>query len=95
MIPGTPAKVATRLNSHGAFELAGQGLSPHLPGAPAAIQASVTTGMHAAFVSGLHTSLTVGGVIALAAALLALAARPGSGAPTEPAARAERTRVVL
>ena len=91
---GTPATVATSLDSHGAVELAGQGLAPHLSGAPAALQASVTTGMHAAFVSGLHTSLTVGGIIALAAALLALAARPGSGARSEPAARTERARVV-
>jgi hypothetical protein len=44
--------------------------------------------MHAAFVSGPHTSLTVGGIIALAASVFALAARSGSGA------RAERARVV-
>ena len=84
---GTPVTVATALNSHGVVELAGQGLTAHLRGAPAALQASVTTGMHAAFVSGLHTSLAIGGAIALAAALLALAARPGA------AERAERVHV--
>ena len=75
---GTPVSVATTLDSHGVVELAGQGLTAHLRGAPAALQASVTTGMHAAFVSGLHTSLAIGGAVALAAALLALAARPGA-----------------
>ena len=88
MAAGTPAAVARTLDSHAAVELAGQGLAPHLPRVPAALQASVTTGMHAAFVSGLHMSLTVGGIIALAASVLALAARSGSGA------RAERARVV-
>jgi hypothetical protein len=84
----TPAVVARTLDSHAAVELAGQGLAPHLPRVPATLRASVTTGMHATFVSGLHTSLTVGGIIALAASVLALAARSGSGA------RTERARVV-
>jgi len=77
---GTPNVVASKLDLPGVVQLAGQGLSVRVPGAPASIQSSVAAGMHAAFVSGLHASLFVGAVIAFCAAALALAVRRGANA---------------
>ncbi|HVW45596.1 MAG TPA: MFS transporter [Solirubrobacterales bacterium] len=72
---GVPAATATELG--GAKELVGQGVAPSLPGAPAQVQAAVVSGSHEAFMIGLHTSMLIGAVLALAAAAGALFVRPG------------------
>ncbi len=77
---GAPASVASKLGAAGAAQLAGQGIAPTVPHAPGSLQLAVTAGTHAAFVSGLHTALTVGAVIAFVAAALALLARRGANA---------------
>jgi len=66
---GVPAPLAHQLE--GAAELVGQGQAP-VQGVPADLQSAVVTGSHEAFMTGLHTSMLVGGILALAAAALAL-----------------------
>jgi EmrB/QacA subfamily drug resistance transporter len=77
---GVPTALAKQLE--GAKELVGQGAAP-VQGVPAKLQGAVVSGSHEAFMAGLHTSMLVGGVLALAAAGAALFVRrtenPGVG----------------
>lgn len=66
---GVPAALADQLQ--GAKELVGQGQAP-LQGVPANLQEAVTLGSHEAFLAGFHTSMLVGGILALLAAVAAL-----------------------
>jgi EmrB/QacA subfamily drug resistance transporter len=66
---GVPSAVAKHLE--GAKELVGQGQAP-VEGVPAKLQAAVTSGSHEAFLAGFHTSMLVGGILALLAAAAAL-----------------------
>ena len=66
---GVPAAVARQLE--GAKELVGQGQAP-VQSIPANLRSAVVTGSHEAFMAGLHTSMLVGGILALAAAAAAL-----------------------
>jgi EmrB/QacA subfamily drug resistance transporter len=66
---GVPSNLAKQLE--GAKELVGQGAAP-TQGVPANLQSAVVTGSHEAFMAGLHTSMLVGGILALAAAAAAL-----------------------
>jgi hypothetical protein len=75
---GTPPALARQLASPGAQQLVAQGGAPAVRSLPAHIQAAIVTGSHDAFMTGLHTSLTVGAIIALAAAVLALFVRRGA-----------------
>ena len=79
---GVPAGTAHRIASSGAKQLVGQGAVPPVPGASARVRAAVATGSHQAFMTGLHTSMVVAGVLAFAAAALALLVRPGREAAT-------------
>lgn len=79
---GTPSDVANRLT--GSTELVSQGVAPTVDGASDSVQAAVDAGSHAAFITGLHTSLIVAGSATLVAALLSLLVRRGAsteGAP--------------
>jgi EmrB/QacA subfamily drug resistance transporter len=66
---GVPNAVARQLE--GAKELVGQGQAP-FQGAPANLQAAIASGSHEAFLAGFHTSMLVGGILALGAAAAAL-----------------------
>jgi predicted MFS family arabinose efflux permease len=72
---GVPAAAAHQLR--GAKELVGQGVAPTVGGASAHLQAAVVAGSHEAFMTGLHTSMTVGAVLALIAAVAALFVQRG------------------
>lgn len=67
---GVPSSLASKLT--GAKELIGQGVAPQVPHASAQLQAAVTSASHDAFMTGLHSSMTVGAVLALLAAFAAL-----------------------
>jgi EmrB/QacA subfamily drug resistance transporter len=87
---GVPAEVARGLE--GAKELVGQGAAPPVPGASAQLQAAVTAGSHEAFIAGFQTSMLIGAILTLAAAVAALfvsgktaaAAGAEAGASPEP-----------
>jgi EmrB/QacA subfamily drug resistance transporter len=68
----------------GAKEFISQGVAPVPKGTPAATAAAITTGSHAAFMSGLHVALVVAGVISLAGAVLAPFIRRGHQEPATP-----------
>jgi MFS family permease len=53
-------------------------LLPVVPHVPGHIQAAIVSGSHQAFMTGLHTSLTVAAITALAVAALALFVRRGA-----------------
>jgi EmrB/QacA subfamily drug resistance transporter len=78
---GTPAPVAAKLAP--AKELIAQGVAPSIPGAPTPLSAAIAQGSHAAFMTGLHTSLIVAAIAAATGAVLALFVRRGEnpGAP--------------
>lgn len=65
---GVPAPVARRFLA--AKQLVAQGLAPHVPGAPAPLQAAVTGASHGAFMSGLHLALAVAAAVCLVTAAL-------------------------
>jgi hypothetical protein len=67
---GTPEPVATKL-AH-ARELIAQGVAPSIPGAPMSLSATIAEGSHAAFMTGLHTSLVVAAIASAVGAVLAL-----------------------
>lgn len=67
---GTPAPVASQLK--GSTDYVAQGVAPTMPGASPAVQASITSGSHEAFMAGLHTSMEVGIVAAVLGAGLSL-----------------------
>jgi EmrB/QacA subfamily drug resistance transporter len=66
--------------------LIAQGVVPVPPGAPASVAAAFTNGAHAAFMDGLHLSMLVGAVVALAGALIGLIVRRGHSPTSAPAA---------
>ena len=96
---GVPAPLARHLVA--AKQLVAQGLAPHLPKAPAPLQGAVTSGSHAAFMSGLHLALAVAAAVCLATAALGVfvtrpdpelpSEKPPSGAPIRSAAPVEGT----
>jgi EmrB/QacA subfamily drug resistance transporter len=65
---GVPSALASQLQ--GAKELVGQGQAP-TQGVPAKFTEAVVTGSHEAFLAGFHTSMLVGGILALLAAIAA------------------------
>ena len=77
---GTPEPVAAKLAP--AKELIAQGVAPSIPGAPP-LSAAIAQGSHAAFMTGLHTSLIVAAIAAATGAVLALFVRRAEipGAP--------------
>ena len=68
-----PAPVAGEL--HAAKELVAQGVTPPVPGAPAALTEAIVHGSHQAFMAGLHTSVVVAAGAAVIGAVLALFVR--------------------
>jgi hypothetical protein len=72
---GTPAPLAQKLTA--AKELIGQGAVPTVPGASATLRSAITEGSHNAFMTGLHTSMVVAALAALAGAALALLVKRG------------------
>ncbi|HEY0808463.1 MAG TPA: MFS transporter [Pseudonocardiaceae bacterium] len=72
---GTPAPIAAQLS--GTKDFVAQGIAPVPPGAPAPLASAITNGSHLAFMDGFHTSLTVGAIVALVAAVGALVVRKG------------------
>jgi predicted MFS family arabinose efflux permease len=72
---GTPELVAAKLGP--AKQLVAQGVAPSIPGAPAQLSAAIAGGSHTAFMTGLHTSLTVAAIGAGVGAVLALFVRRG------------------
>lgn len=65
---GVPTPLARRFLA--AKQLVAQGLAPHVPGAPAPLQAAFTTASHQAFISGLHLALAVAAGVCLVTAVL-------------------------
>jgi MFS family permease len=72
---GTPAAVTAKLTA--AKDLVAQGVSPAVPGMPAALAHAVAHGSHNAFMVGLHASMVVAAVAAAIGAVLALFVRRG------------------
>ncbi|MFI6456856.1 hypothetical protein ACIBF6_35515 [Streptosporangium amethystogenes] len=67
---GTPAPLARELA--GAESGVAQGVAPVSASMSEALRAAVTEGSHQAFVNGLHTSLTITGVLCVIGALVAV-----------------------
>ncbi|MGE4123271.1 MAG: MFS transporter, partial [Solirubrobacterales bacterium] len=67
---GVPTELSRSLED--SKELVAQGVVPPVAGASAQLQAAIASGSHEAFMSGLHTSMLVGAVLALMAAVGAL-----------------------
>jgi EmrB/QacA subfamily drug resistance transporter len=67
---GVPAPVAAQLSA--GRELVAQGVTPPVPGAPAALAHAIATGSQNAFMAGLHTSVMVAAGAAVVGAVLAL-----------------------
>lgn len=63
-----------------------QGLAPVPKGASAKLADAVTAGSHAAFMSGLHTTMLVAGIVALAGAAMGPLLRPRQGSGDAPEA---------
>lgn len=72
---GTPAPVAAKLTA--AKELVAQGVSPTIPGMPAALAHAVVEGSHSAFMVGLHAAMVVAAAAAVIGAVLAMFVRRG------------------
>jgi predicted MFS family arabinose efflux permease len=67
---GTPGPIAAKLS--GAKELVAQGVAPRFAGLPQQVSTAVTEGSHAAFMSGLHSAMTVAAAVAGIGAVSAL-----------------------
>ncbi|WP_343600420.1 MFS transporter [Mycobacterium sp.] len=80
---GIPAPVAATFGP--AKELVAQGVAPTVPGTPAPLAAAVARGSHEAFMTGLHTSMTVAAATAALGAVLALFVRRGPNPADAPA----------
>jgi EmrB/QacA subfamily drug resistance transporter len=74
---GVPGGLARQLARKGA--VVSQGLAPVPPGASAKLAEAITDGSHAAFMTGLHTTVLVAGLVALFGAALGPLIRPGGG----------------
>jgi len=79
---GVPSELARELSTQGAT--VSQGLSPIPAGTSAHIAAAITQGSHAAFMSGLHTTMFVAGFVALVGAALGPLVRSSSGSGQSP-----------
>jgi MFS family permease len=80
---GVPSTAANQMLQ--AKEFVSQGVAPVPKGTPAAAAQAITSGSHAAFMSGLHVALLVAVIISLAGAFLAPFIRRGNS----PAAQVE------
>jgi EmrB/QacA subfamily drug resistance transporter len=78
---GVSHALAARLAHDGAT--VSQGLAPVPKGASGTLAHAVTAGSHAAFMSGLHTTMLVAGVVALAGAAMGPLLRSGKGPDDE------------
>jgi EmrB/QacA subfamily drug resistance transporter len=85
---GVPAALAKRLAQKGAE--VSQGLAPVPPGTTPKVAAAITRGSHGAFMTGLHTTMLVAGIVALiGAALGPLIRSKRSGSGPAPVTRRE------
>jgi EmrB/QacA subfamily drug resistance transporter len=75
---GLPPVIARQFDT--AKEYVAQGVAPVPAGTPAPIAHAITTGSHLAFMSGFTTSLVIGSIVALVAAIGALGVRRGENA---------------
>ena len=74
---GVPHVLAQRLAHQGA--VVSEGLAPVPAGASGKLAGAITEGSHAAFMTGLHTTMLVAGFVALAGAALGPLIRPKRG----------------
>ena len=72
-----PPLTAAQLS--GAKAAVSVGIAPVSPGLPAPVVRTITSVAHATFASGMHAAFLVGAAVALAAALIALLTRRGTG----------------
>jgi EmrB/QacA subfamily drug resistance transporter len=79
---GVPHDLTQRLLHEGA--VVSQGLAPVPDGAPGKLAEAITAGSHAAFMTGLHTTMLVAGFVALAGAAMGPLLRP-HGSPGDEA----------
>jgi len=77
---GVPAELARQVAAK-SNEVA-QGLVPVEPGTSRAIVQAITDASHQAFMSGLHATMVVGGVMCVVGAILGLFMRPSKDATT-------------
>ncbi len=73
---GVPHQLTQRLIHDGA--IVSQGLAPVPHGAPPKLADAITAGSHAAFMTGLHTTMLVAGFVALIGAAMGPLLRPPS-----------------
>jgi EmrB/QacA subfamily drug resistance transporter len=73
---GVPRALTQRLLQEGA--IVSQGRAPVPKGAPTKLADAITAGSHAAFMTGLHTTMVVAGFVALAGAAMGPLLRPTS-----------------
>jgi hypothetical protein len=78
---GVPHSLTQQLLREGA--VVSQGLAPLPHGAPRKLAEAITSGSHAAFMAGLHTTMLVAGFVALAGAAMGPLLRPRHGIPEE------------
>ena len=78
---GVPHALTQQLLRQGA--VVSQGLAPVPHGAPKKLADAITSGSHAAFMAGLHTTMLVAGFVALAGAAMGPLLRPRHATPGE------------
>ncbi|MGX6449014.1 MFS transporter [Patulibacter sp. S7RM1-6] len=71
-----PDQVVGALSGEAASAVS-QGVAPVPPGSPGPLAEAITSSAHAAFVSGMHTTMLVGAGLAVVGALIALVVRRG------------------
>jgi hypothetical protein len=76
---GVPRGLAQQLAGQGA--VVSQGLAPVPPGASHALATAIAGGSHAAFMTGLHTTMLVAGFVALVGAAMGPLIRTTTGGP--------------
>jgi hypothetical protein len=81
---GVPRALTDRLLHQGA--VVSQGLAPVPRGSSRKLADAITAGSHAAFMTGLHTTMLVAGFVALLGAAMGPLLRPKGVAPDEPRA---------
>jgi EmrB/QacA subfamily drug resistance transporter len=82
-VHGVPQTLTQKLMHEGA--VVSQGLAPVPAGAPTKLADAITAGSHAAFMTGLHTTMFVAGFVALAGAALGPLLRPKNSTRDEDA----------
>jgi EmrB/QacA subfamily drug resistance transporter len=88
---GVPPSLASSLSHQGA--VVSQGLAPVPPGTSGRLAEAITTGSHAAFMTGLHTTMLVAGSVSLVGACLGPFVR--SAPPADLDGPAEDAEVVM